>query len=57
MPKRVTLLPHHSTSELEQRYRRAHEPHQPEPVLELSVGTFVPTFWGSQHPYVSGCFN
>ena len=28
MLKRVTLLPHHSTSELEQRYRRAHEPHQ-----------------------------
>lgn len=28
MPKRVTLLPHHSTSELEPRYRCAHEPHQ-----------------------------
>jgi len=28
MPKHVTLLPHLSTDNLEQRYRRAHEPHE-----------------------------
>lgn len=28
MPKHVTLLPHLTTTDLEQRYRRAHEPHE-----------------------------